>query len=169
MRIIVTLLSFLFIGYSFAQNPKGFDGMCKENIQGTVPLATPTQLRFEASKNPNVVVLDARELIEFNTSHIKGAVFVGYDKFTMKNVQHIEKDSKIYIYCSVGYRSEKIGEKLLAAGYKKVYNLYGGIFNWANNGFPLVDKDDKSTKTVHGYDKDWAQWLNKKECQPVLK
>jgi rhodanese-related sulfurtransferase len=169
MRLTITTLFMTFLLAGFSQNPKGFDGMCKENIQGTVPTATPTQLKFEASKNPKIVILDSRERKEYNISHIKNAIYVGYNNFDITALKGIDKSDKIYVYCSVGYRSEKIGEKLMAAGYSKVFNLYGGIFNWSNNGYPLVDENGKPTKKVHGYDKNWAQWINEDQCSPVLK
>jgi len=153
----------------FGQNPDGFDNMCKGYIEGTVTLAKPTQLKFEMSKNAGIVILDAREKKEYEVSHIKGAKFIGYDDFDLDRVKDIDKDSKIYVYCSIGYRSEKIGEKLKADGYDKVYNLYGGIFNWANSGYPLENGKGQPTKAVHGFDKKWSQWLNEEKCKKILK
>ena len=40
----------------------------------------------------------------------------------------------IIVYCSIGVRSEDIGEKLKELGYTKILNLYGGIFDWKNKG-----------------------------------
>lgn len=151
-----------------AQNPEGFDQMCKGYIKGTVPLAKPQQLKFEISKNPAIYILDAREKKEYEISHIKGSRFVGYDNFNIESVSDIPKDSKIYVYCSIGYRSEKIGEKLKKDGFGSVYNLYGGIFNWANNGYPLENTEGKATKAVHGYNKKWAKWLNDEKCEKQL-
>ena len=63
----------------------------------------------------------------------------------------------------MGYRSEKIGEQLKKMGYQRVYNLYGGIFEWTNRSLPLVNKTEAPTKQVHAYDKNWGQWLDKGE------
>ena len=79
-----------------------------------------------------VVFLDSREKSEYNISHIKDAQWVGYDDFDIKRLKTISKDSKIIIYCSVGYRSEKVTKKLEKAGFKKVFNMYGGLFEWYN-------------------------------------
>jgi len=67
------------------------------------------------------------------------------------------------VYCSVGYRSERIGEKLLDKGFTNVYNLYGGIFDWINNDYPLVDIADQPIQKVHGYNEDWSKWVCKGE------
>ena len=74
-------------------------------------------------------------------------------------VLRIPKDAILVVYCSVGYRSEKIGEKLKALGFSKVYNLYGGIFEWSNRGYPLVDQKEQPTTKVHAFNKDWGRWL----------
>lgn len=169
MKTVYLAAFFLLSHIGISQNPAGFDKMCKGYIKGTVPIAKATQLKFEQSKNKDLIILDARERSEYNVSHIQGATFVGYDNFDINSVSTIDKSSKVYVYCSIGYRSEKIGEKLQKAGYENVYNLYGGIFAWANAGYPLVDSKGKSTIEVHGYNKRWAKWLNKSTTRPILK
>lgn len=158
--LVVFIASFL----TQAQNPKGFDKMCKKYIEGTVTMAMPTQLLADT----NAVILDARELKEYNVSHIPGAIYVGYDNFVMHKVNAIAKEKPVYVYCSIGYRSEKIGEKLKKAGFKNVYNLYGGIFNWKNSGFPIVNNTHDKVSVVHGYNEDWAKWINLTDSTKVV-
>ena len=107
------------------------------------------------------VFLDAREKKEFDVSHIKNAIWVGYEDFDTLRVQNIARDEKIIVYCSVGYRSEKIAEKLVASGYTNVVNLYGGVFEWVNQDKPVVDQTGNETELVHAYSKKWGIWLNK--------
>ncbi len=111
------------------------------------------------------VVLDAREKEEYEVSHIKNAIHIGYDYFKMKTFKKlgIPKDSCIVVYCSLGIRSEDISEKLKKAGYTNVYNLYGGIFEWKNNNYPVVDTIGKTTEKVHAFSKEWGKWLLKGE------
>ncbi len=78
----------------------------------------------------------------------------------MSRVSHVPKDAEIVIYCSIGYRSEKIGERLKTAGFTKVRNLFGGIFAWANRGYPVKDPSGKTSRKVHGYDAKWGKLLN---------
>ena len=111
----------------------------------------------------NFILLDARELKEFNVSHIKNAIHVGYDHFNLKETtaKLDNKNAKIVVYCSVGIRSEDIAEKLQKAGYKNVHNLFGGIFEWKNKKKTVVDSDDKPTEKVHTFNKEWSKWLKK--------
>ncbi|MGY6543783.1 rhodanese-like domain-containing protein [Arthrospiribacter ruber] len=107
-----------------------------------------------------VLFLDTREISEFEVSHIKDAKWVGYDTFSLNAISEIPKNKDIVVYCSIGARSQEIGKKLKEAGYQNVYNLYGGIFHWVNEGHPVFDEHGK-TNRVHAYSKTWGIWLNK--------
>tara|TARA_B100000795_G_scaffold74419_1_gene52771 strand:- start:29088 stop:29546 length:459 start_codon:yes stop_codon:yes gene_type:complete len=111
----------------------------------------------------NTIVLDTREKKEYDLSHIKGARHVGYKTFDIKTVsKNIKnKDTPIVVYCSLGVRSEDIGEKLQKAGYTNIKNLYGGIFDWKNNNLPVVNLNQKETDSIHAYSKKWSKWLTK--------
>jgi len=117
----------------------------------------------DESKDSTAVFLDSREKTEYNVSHLKNATWVGYDDFDMNRVKHIAKTQKIVVYCSVGYRSEKITEKLNKAGYTNVSNMVGGIFEWKNQNNTVVDNAGSETQKVHAYSKTWGIWLNKGE------
>ena len=72
----------------------------------------------------NTVLMDARELNEFQVSHIKGAIHVGYKKFDMNKVLSLVKsNSKIIVYCSVGYRSGDITSKLKNLGIQDLIRV----------------------------------------------
>lgn len=116
----------------------------------------------QAKKSDNVVFIDTRELEEYNVSHIKDAVWVGYNDFSINRLKDIPKNKKLIVYCSVGKRSEDVTQKLQNAGYKDVANLYGGLFEWVNQGNPVY-KGDTPTQKVHAYSKTWGIWLNEGE------
>jgi rhodanese-related sulfurtransferase len=119
----------------------------------------------DLKKDSNCTILDAREKSEFEVSHIKNAIYVGHKKFSIKEIAKLvpEKSSKIVVYCSIGVRSEEIGEKLKKAGYTYVFNLYGGIFEWKNKGNQVFDNQNKETEKVHAFDKNWSIYLKKGE------
>jgi rhodanese-related sulfurtransferase len=111
-------------------------------------------------KQDRYVLLDAREPREFEISHLTGAISVGYDSFDLSKLQSIPLDAPLVVYCSVGYRSEKVAEKLIKAGYKNVQNLYGGIFEWVNQGGEVYNKNG-STDAVHAFSRTWGIWLKR--------
>lgn len=141
-----------------AQNPEGFETMAKKMADKTVPIIKSEQVVKLQAKGKKMVFLDARELEEFQVSHISGAKHIGYDNFDIKSVSGIDKNATIVVYCSVGYRSGKIGKQLREAGFTSVFNLWGGLFDWANNGNPVYDTNKKVT-TVHPYNNNWGKWL----------
>ena len=110
----------------------------------------------------DVQLVDAREQVEYDISHMDGAMFSGYDDFDSTIVERLAKDKPIVVYCSIGYRSEKIAERLIDSGFTDVYNLYGGIFEWVNQSGPVVDKEGE-TERVHAYSRAWGIWLKEGE------
>lgn len=112
----------------------------------------------QAAAAKKTLFLDTRTPEEYSVSHIKNSKFISYNDFSVDRMAGIPKDTPIIVYCAVGYRSEKVTQKLVAAGFKNVTNLYGGIFEWVNGGYPVVDSKGP-TKKVHAYNKTWGRWL----------
>lgn len=114
------------------------------------------------------IFLDARPKNEFEVGHIQDAIRVGYEDFSIKSVKKIDKEQPIIVYCSVGYRSEKVAEKLKAKGFKNVHNLYGGLFEWANQDAPVYVQN-KQTDSIHAYNKIWGSWIKNKSKVKVYR
>ena len=109
------------------------------------------------------ILLDTREKAEYDVSHLDKAIHVGFDDFEIsKVVNRIQDKTKmIVVYCSIGVRSERIGEKLLAEGYTTVYNLYGGIFEWINKDQNVYTNAQQRTTKIHPYSKTWGAYVLK--------
>ncbi len=146
-------------GQQYEHTQDGFEQMVDGLLDHSVPEVRVADLK----EKPQAILLDAREKGEFKVSHIEGARWIGYDDFDATRVADVPKDQEIVVYCSVGYRSEKISEQLKSLGYTNVCNLYGGIFDWVNHEMPVVDKKEKPTNSVHPYNEDWGQWVFKGE------
>lgn len=155
MKKIFLLLNILGLSFLGCSQNQDFDKMVTDLITKEVPLFNPKT----DSLSPNTILLDARQKKEYDTSHLEGAQFVSFKEFDLSSIKDIPKDQEIIVYCTVGYRSGKIGEKLQDAGYTNVKNMYGGIFQWVNSGHEVVDNKGKSTEKVHCYNKKWSQWL----------
>ncbi|MFN0176865.1 MAG: rhodanese-like domain-containing protein [Saprospiraceae bacterium] len=137
-------------------------GAYRVMLNGLLSHSVPETGVLEAARDSaSCIFLDAREPREYAVSHIAGAISIGYDHFDLENLPtNLPKDHRIVVYCSVGYRSEKVAEKLQKAGFTNVSNLYGGIFEWANQGLPLVNHKGV-TNEVHAYSRSWGIWLKK--------
>ncbi len=137
------------------------DALLRKHNNQSVDYIGVEQLKELQSKDSTLVVLDSREMQEYKVSHIPKAHYVGYDFFSAENVSEKikEKDTPIVLYCSVGIRSEDIGERLLSMGYTNVKNLYGGIFQWKDKGQVVVDSTQTQTENIHTFSKSWSKWL----------
>ncbi len=159
----IWILSLIMAGVSsqlLAQTTsKTYDLMLKTLYKETVPTITVPELKKTAA----VVLLDTRAKAEYDVSHLPGARWVGYTDFDLSRVQNIPKNANVVVYCSVGYRSEKVGEKLQTAGFQHVHNLYGSLFEWVNQGNPVVDSTGKATQRVHAFSRPWGIWLQRGE------
>lgn len=147
----------------YGQDKKdNLDRTIKTMNKGSVPYVSVAETKAIKHK----VILDSREKVEYQTSHIKDAVYVGYDTFDLNTViENVpNKSDTVVVYCSIGVRSEDIGEKLLAAGYTNVFNLYGGIFEWKSEDNTVYDKEEKPTEKVHTFNKFWSRLLKKGEA-----
>lgn len=152
-------LFILFLISSFCFSQKTIPEVLQKYNLNSVPYITVGELK----SSKNIVLLDTREVKEFNVSHIENAICVGFDKFNKKKTLSIlnDKNATIIVYCSIGVRSEKIGKKLIKLGYKNVKNLYGGIFEWKNLNEKIVDNSNSETQNVHAFSKEWSVFLKK--------
>ena len=103
------------------------------------------------------LIVDVREANEFDVSHLSGAL--NLTSVLSLQLAMASNSSTAVIYCSVGYRSSAVIEKLQRVGLTNVINLEGSIFKWANEGRPLY-RGTNLVREVHGYSSKWRQLLN---------
>lgn len=90
-----------------------------------------------AMRDDGVLALDVREPHEWVESHIPGATLIPLGELAAR-VDEIPRDRKIVVVCRSGNRSAKGRDILLAAGFRQVANMAGGIIQWKAAGFPTV-------------------------------
>jgi rhodanese-related sulfurtransferase len=103
--------------------------------------------------------VDVRAPAEQAVSTLPGALCVAPEDAPVDVLRRTEKARPIVVYCSVGVRSARLARALSAVGATDVFNLRGGIFDWANRGLPLVGPSG-ATQCVHGYDATWQVLLD---------
>lgn len=79
-------------------------------------------------KNNDVRVIDVREKDELKGNILKESINIPISELSTK-IRQIEpnRDKSILVYCSTGSRSIFACQILADLGYRKVYNLQGGI------------------------------------------
>jgi len=98
----------------------------------------------ELVEQKKAVLVDVRELVEWNAGHVEGAVFLPWrdlqDKFDEAKLREkLPKDAIIYTYCAVGYRSLRAG-KIIAKFQYDVRPLKPGYDELVKAGFESEKK-----------------------------
>lgn len=156
--MVLGLFSFQSCSAQSKVNSKSYNLMLKALLSHSVPEIDASTAHEKLTSD--AIFLDAREQKEYEVSHIENAIHVGYDSLDLSKVETLAKSRPVVVYCSVGYRSEKVSEQLLKQGFTDVFNLYGGIFEWKNQGYEVVNESG-ITNEVHAFDKVWGVWLKK--------
>ncbi len=111
-------------------------------------------------RGPPPLLLDIRTPEEFTDGHLEGALRVDSVRDALRRLSQRPAGVSAVLYCSVGQRSSALAHALLARGAGSIYNLEGSIFEWANEGLPVLASDGRSGK-VHPYDREWGVLLRR--------
>lgn len=70
--------------------------------------------------------------------------FIPYDQVE-KQVRQLpaRKDAKILLYCQSGRMSDIAARTLVRLGYTNIWHLKGGMVDWRQQGYPLLDSPKK--------------------------
>lgn len=86
-----------------------------------------------------IVILDVRTAEEIAEGHIEGAQFMDFYREDFKiEIESMDKEFTYAVYCRSGKRSGKAIEIMQEAGFHNLFNLDGGIIDWAHAGMPVV-------------------------------
>jgi rhodanese-related sulfurtransferase len=91
---------------------------------------TSAQLK---SRQNQLFVIDVRSWLEYWMGHIPGAQRLNQNRI----LKDVSKDQPIAITCLSGHRSAIAAQWLVSQGYRKVYNLQGGLLAWQSAGYPV--------------------------------
>ena len=93
----------------------------------------------EVVSRPEVIVLDVRTPAEFAEGHIPDSINIDVESPDFPDrVAELDKGATYAVYCRSGRRSAVAAEQLAAAGFTQVYDLAGGVIDWAAAGLTLV-------------------------------
>ena len=123
---INSLLIFFFSIYSYSQ-----------------PYSIDYNEYLELSKKNKFKLIDVRTYDEFNTNRLKNAINIDfYDSVFLKRFKKFNKEDNILLYCRSGRRSLIGAEILVKNGYKKIYDLKGGVISIDKSILDFTSLDD---------------------------
>ena len=122
----------------------GIFGAASGGGGGFQQIDVDTAKRLIDTRKGQVVVVDVRNPDEWygETGHIEGAILIPVDALPM-NLDKLaaHKDKEIICVCYVGQRSATAAQFLAQQGFKKTYNVEGGMMEWFDRDLPTVNKD----------------------------
>lgn len=114
--------------------------------------------RFEHEFQGRCLLIDVRSAEEYKVSHLPQALHLESEA-EIRSAAAAAPDTPVVLYCSVGYRSSRLADRLRDELGTRVWNLDGSIFAWANAGKPIVDSSSGPVSSVHPFDDNWGQLL----------
>ena len=147
------LIVFILLISQLTVAQQSLDELLSQYNTRSIPYISVEGLRA-LQMNDDIVILDTREPSEFSVSKIEGAVHVGFNDFSSDTISEeiADPNTPIVVYCSLGIRSEEIGEKLKKAGF---YNDLTSLSDLDTNGDLKYEIDFRAI-----YATILSQWLN---------
>jgi rhodanese-related sulfurtransferase len=107
---------------------------CKEARNENITVVTAEEMQ-SILELEEVQLIDVRTPEEFSEGFIKNAQNIDFFSDTFdEDILKLDKTKPVILYCKSGKRSAKCSEKLVEAGFIKVYDLEGGITQWQHKG-----------------------------------
>ncbi len=103
-----------------------------------VPEITPRELKARLDRGDDLFVLDVREPHEFQICNLQGHLIPLGE--VPRRVQELDSSREIVVHCKSGKRSAEAAEFLRKAGFRKIWNLKGGILAWSDEVDSSVPK-----------------------------
>jgi adenylyltransferase/sulfurtransferase len=107
-------------------------------VANDVPTISVQELKQKLDAKADIFILDVREPHEYQICHLNGYLIPVGD--LPKRVHELDSSREIIAHCRSGVRSARAVNFLRRAGFKKVYNLTGGILEWADKIDPKMPK-----------------------------
>ena len=104
-----------------------------------LPEMTPRELADRQRAGRDLDLIDVRETHEWDIARIPGARLIPLGDFPAA-LPTLDSARDIVVHCRSGVRSAKAVRQLQAAGFKRVWNLAGGILRWSEEVDPTVPK-----------------------------
>ena len=105
-------------------------------VETGVPEMQVEELKRRLDAGEDVFVLDVREPHEYQICNLKGHLIPLGE--LPRRVHELDSSHEIVAHCRSGKRSAQAVDFLRKAGFRKIYNLRGGILSWSTEVDPTV-------------------------------
>lgn len=113
---------------------------CLDQRNDNVKVVSPEEMQ-SLLELEDVQLVDVRTPEEYEEGFIANAQNIDYFSPTFdEDLKNLDKNKPVVLYCKSGGRSAKCAEKMVEAGFVKIYDLEGGISQWKHKGFEIKTK-----------------------------
>ncbi len=140
---IIAITSFIILGLVSCKDVtaerKMDDTIGEAPVKKTITVIDNTDLE-QALATDDIQLIDVRTQREWDNGHLAKA-----KHFEMNNanwemqLETLDKDKPVYVYCEKGGRSARCAKQLEEAGFTEIYDLKGGMSQWKSQGKPIVE------------------------------
>ncbi len=98
---------------------------------------------LELSKKNKFQLIDVRTVDEFSSNRLPNSINIDfYDSVFLERFEKFNEEDNILLYCRSGRRSLIGAEILVKNGYKKIYDLKGGVISIDKSMLDFTPLDD---------------------------
>ena len=92
------------------------------------------EVKSKFDSGESFVLLDCRELDEYQTAHIPQATFLPMSEIQSRIAElNAHRESNLVVHCHHGGRSLKVAAWLRQQGFQKAQSMRGGIDQWSTD------------------------------------
>jgi hydroxyacylglutathione hydrolase len=126
------------VGY-LEKGIQGWEAYGLQVTSGDIEDVQPVDLQAMLQNGTCPQVLDVRERWEFQMGHVAGAKLISLGELPGR-ISELDPDQPVVVICQSGSRSQSAAALLGQKGFKKVYNVVGGMSAWQMSGLEISGK-----------------------------
>jgi len=133
--------------FSCQENPKSapkMTGLAGNLQDSSIIRIWPKEMDSLLRINPNIPIIDVRPEPDFRSSHIYRSMNcdVGSPYFS-KRIMRLSIETPVIVYDVNSSLSLQAAEQMKKLGFKRIYEVAGGLYSWAREGKTLVTGESK--------------------------
>lgn len=109
---------------------------CKDkSVAQEIQVLTPQEFNDAMADKKDIQLIDVRTPEEFAEGHLENALNIDVlETDFITEVEKLNLEEPIYLYCRSGKRSAKAALILKDVGFKEIYDMQGGFLLWESGG-----------------------------------
>ena len=134
VAVIIAVVCVLYTGEETMEAPEAMES--PEASEVTYTDVSAEKAKALIDENPDLIIIDVSP--KYDEGHIPGAInyYVG-DGSLDEAIPTLDSEAMYLVYCHVDSAAIAGAQKLIDAGFEKVYRLEGNYRAWVDAGYPV--------------------------------